>query len=93
MADYEEAFEKYIAGQKAISSFEWNRDEEDEDDDDDVEYEGDDVEFEDVYNYKCFGIEFENGYKWVMNAEFDPQTSFILDTKNKIVATNDNWNK
>ena len=80
--DYYEAFAKYIANQIAKAPFEFQFDEDQDEEDE-----------EDAVSYTCFGIEFGNGYKWIITAEFDPQTSYILNEKNVIVAKTDNWNK
>jgi hypothetical protein len=44
-------------------------------------------------NNDMFGLEVKGGYKYVIGYDFDPQTSYIISPKNKIIATYDNWNK
>ena len=43
--------------------------------------------------FYMFGIEVEGGYKYVIGEGNDPQVSYILSPKNKVLGKYDNWNK
>ncbi len=43
--------------------------------------------------HEMYGIEFENGYKYVVGYNFDPQSEFIISPNNKIIAETESFNK